>query len=179
MRRIDFGQAFKELKEGWQFIFVNPVVRAVNLGLGAGLIGGGMLVPLGPVFSLRVLDAGTAGFGFFIFALGCGVAIGVVLLSVFQRRIPKAEVFAGSLLVAGAALIIAASMSELGLAALFVAVLGVCAGSVYVLGFTLLHESVDDDLRGRVFERARTRSCASASSSPSPSGPSSPTCSTS
>ena len=32
--RIDFGQAFHELKEGWQFIFVNPVVRAVNLGLG-------------------------------------------------------------------------------------------------------------------------------------------------
>ncbi len=153
-RRVDFAQAFRELKEGWQFIFVNPVVRAVNLGLATGLIGGGMLVPLGPVFSLRVLNAGTAGFGFFIFALGCGVAIGVVLLSVFQRRIPKAEVFAGSLLVAGAALIAAASMSELGLAALFVAVLGVCAGSVYVLGFTLLHESVDDDLRGRIFERA-------------------------
>ena len=60
-----------------------------------------MLVPLGPVFSIKVLDAGTEGFGLFIFALGIGVAIGVVLLSVFQRRIPKAEVFAGSLLVAG------------------------------------------------------------------------------
>ena len=47
-----------------------------------GLIGGGMLVPLGPVFSSRVLDAGTAGFGLFIFALGCGVAVGVILLTV-------------------------------------------------------------------------------------------------
>jgi hypothetical protein len=26
-----------------------------------------------------------------------------------------------------------------------------CAGAVYVLGFTLLHESVDDELRGRIF----------------------------
>ena len=154
--RIDFGQAFHELKEGWQFIFVNPVVRAVNLGLACGLIGGGMLVPLGPVFSIKVLDAGTEGFGLFIFALGIGVAIGVVLLSVFQKRIPKAEVFAGSLLVAGPALVVAASMSELWLAALFVAVVGVCAGSVYVLGFTLLHESVDDDLRGRVFSALYT-----------------------
>ncbi|HJR24675.1 MAG TPA: MFS transporter [Acidimicrobiales bacterium] len=154
--RIDFGQAFHELKEGWQFIFVNPVVRAVNLGLACGLIGGGMLVPLGPVFSIKVLDAGTEGFGLFIFALGIGVAIGVVLLSIFQRRIPKAEVFAGSLLVAGPALVVAASMSELWLAALFVAVVGVCAGSVYVLGFTLLHESVDDDLRGRVFSALYT-----------------------
>ena len=154
--RIDFGQAFHELKEGWQFIFVNPVVRAVNLGLACGLIGGGMLVPLGPVFSIKVLDAGTEGFGLFILALGLGVTVGVVLLSIFQRRIPKAEVFAGSLLVAGPALVVAAAMSELWLAALFVAVVGVCAGSVYVLGFTLLHESVDDDLRGRVFSALYT-----------------------
>jgi dTMP kinase len=154
--RIDLGRAFKDLKEGWQFIFVNPVVRAVNVGLATGLIGGGMLVPLGPVFSIRVLHAGTAGFGFFIFAMGTGVAIGVVLLSIFQRSLPKAEVFAGSLLVAGPALIMAASMSTLALASLFVAVLGVCAGSVYVLGFTLLHESVDDDLRGRIFSALYT-----------------------
>lgn len=154
--RIDFGQAFRELKEGWSFIFINPVVRAVNVGLATGLIGGGMLVPLGPLFSDQVLNAGTAGFGLFIFALGCGVAVGVVLLSVFQRHIPKARVFAGSVFVAGASLIVAASMSTLGLAALFVAILGVCAGSVYVLGFTLLHESVDDELRGRIFSALYT-----------------------
>jgi dTMP kinase len=32
-----------------------------------------------------------------------------------------------------------------------VAAIGVCAGTVYVLGFTLLHENVEDDLRGRIF----------------------------
>ncbi|MGQ0831177.1 MAG: MFS transporter [Microthrixaceae bacterium] len=149
--RIDFGQAFHELKEGWQFIFINPVVRAVNVGLATGLIGGGMLVPLGPVFSDGVLGAGTDGFGFLIFALGCGVALGIVLLSVFQRRVPKAQVFTTAVFVAGASLIVAASMSELRFAALFVTILGVCAGAVYVLGFTLLHESVDDELRGRIF----------------------------
>ena len=149
--RIDFGQAFHELKEGWHFVFINPVVRAVNVGLATGLIGGGMLVPLGPVFSTQVLGAGTDGFGFLIFALGCGVALGVVLLSLFQRRVPKAQVFAGSVFVAGGSLIAGASMSELRFAALFVTILGVCAGAVYVLGFTLLHESVDDELRGRIF----------------------------
>ena len=155
-KRIDFAQAFREIKEGWQFIFINPVVRSVNLGLATGLIGGGMLVPLGPVFSIKVLGAGTAGFGFFIFAMGCGVAIGVVLLSVFQKRLPKARIFAYSLLLGGVSLFLAASMSSLGLAALFVLVLGMCAGSVYVLGFTLLHESVDDELRGRIFSALYT-----------------------
>ena len=155
-RRIDFGQAFHELKEGWSFIFINPVVRAVNVGLATGLIGGGMLVPLGPVFSAEVLDAGAAGFGILIFALGTGVAVGVVMLSVFQRHIPKPQVFAGSVFGAGVSLIIAASMSSLGLASLFVGVLGVGAGSVYVLGFTLLHENVDDELRGRIFSALYT-----------------------
>ena len=155
-RRVDFGEAFHELKEGWSFIFINPVVRAVNVGLATGLIGGGMLVPLGPVFSATVLDAGAAGFGILIFALGTGVALGVIALSVFQRHIPKPQVFAGSVLGAGGSLLIAASMSSLGLASLFVGVLGVCAGSVYVLGFTLLHESVDDELRGRIFSALYT-----------------------
>ena len=36
-------------------------------------------------------------------------------------------------------------------AALAVAVVGACAGTAYVTGFTLLQESVHDDLRGRTF----------------------------
>jgi dTMP kinase len=32
-----------------------------------------------------------------------------------------------------------------------VGLLGVCAGSVYVVGFTILHENVRDELRGRTF----------------------------
>jgi dTMP kinase len=103
-----------------------------------------------------VLNAGTAGFGLFVFALGLGVAVGVVLLSVFQRHIPKPQVFAGSVFLAGVSLIIAASTSALEFAALFVALLGMFAGSVYVLGFTILHESVDDELRGRIFSALYT-----------------------
>jgi dTMP kinase len=115
-----------------------------------------MLVPLGPVFSATVLDAGAAGFGILIFALGTGVAVGVIALSVFQRHIPKPQVFASSVMGAGVSLIVAASMSSLGFASLFVGLLGVGAGSVYVLGFTLLHENVDDELRGRIFSALYT-----------------------
>jgi MFS family permease len=149
--RIDLGDVFREIKEGWQFIFINPVVRGVNIGLATGLIGGGMVVPLGTVFSIEVLAAGTAGFGLFTFALGIGVAIGIVSLSLVQRRIPKPEVFSASVSLAGVALVVAASMGTLAPAALFCGVMGIFAGSVYVLGFTLLHEHVDDELRGRVF----------------------------
>ena len=79
--RIDLGQVFTEIKEGWSFIFLNPVVRSVNIGLATGLVGGGMVVPLGAVFATEVLDAGPAGFGLFITALGVGVAVGVIVIS--------------------------------------------------------------------------------------------------
>ena len=155
-RRIEFGSAMRELREGWHFVFINPVVRAVNLGLATGLVGGGMLVPLGPVFVDEVLNAGQSGFGALIFALGLGVAGGVIAISVMQRRLPKEWVFVVAVFVAGFSLGTAASMSTLELAAAFVFVLGTCAGCVYVLGFTMLHEHVEDELRGRIFSALYT-----------------------
>jgi dTMP kinase len=79
------------------------------------------------------------------------VAVGVIAVSVLQKRLRKVRTFVGSVWCAGIALVVGTSMSTLELAAAFVAVMGVCAGSVYVLGFTLLHENVEDELRGRVF----------------------------
>ena len=153
---VNLTQTFHELKEGWHFIFVNPVVRSVNLGLATGLIGGGMLVPLGSIFARDILGAGAAGYGVFITALGFGVAAGVLLLSVTQKRLPKVRIFELSIFGAGGSLIFAASMSSLTLAVIGVFVLGICGGAVYVVGFTLLHENVDDELRGRIFSALYT-----------------------
>ncbi|MBK9180250.1 MAG: MFS transporter [Acidimicrobiales bacterium] len=150
-RRIDLAEAFRELKEGWRFIAISPRVRAVMLGIGTGLIGGGMLVPLGPVFAQAALGSGPAGFGLLLTALGTGVAIGVVAVSALQSRLDKTQVFSFAVLGGGICLVAAASTSSLGPAFALVLGLGVCAGSVYVLGFTILQESVGDDLRGRVF----------------------------
>ncbi len=153
-RRV--GQTLDELKAGWHYIFINHTVRAVNLGLATGLVGGGMLIPLGAVFSTEVLGAGPAGYGLFTTALGFGVAIGAVGVSVLQKRLPKARVFTGGLLLAGAFLFAAASSSSLGSATLFVGLMGVTIGPVYVMGFVMLQQEVDDDLRGRVFSSLNT-----------------------
>ena len=59
-------------------------------------------------------------------------------------------------MVAGVSLATAASVSWLSIALLAVAVLGVCTGTVYVLGFTLLHQNVTDELRGRIFSALYT-----------------------
>ncbi|MEM9034628.1 MAG: MFS transporter [Actinomycetota bacterium] len=150
-RRLDFAASFRDLRDGWSFIRTTPVVRAVLVGFGTGMIGGGMLVPLGELFATDVVGSGDAGFGLLMFALGLGVALGVSLVSVLQRRLPHDRAFVTSVALGGCSLLTAASLDEMLLVFLAVVGVGLGAGGMYVLGWTILHESVEDDLRGRVF----------------------------
>jgi MFS family permease len=148
---VKLDGAITEIREGWRFIGHNPVVRAVLVGLGTGLIGGGMVAPLGPTYATVVLEAGPSGFGLMLTALGLGVAAGVLALTALQRRLSRLRIFPLAVLGAGGFMFAAASMSSLTLTLCFIGGMGVCAGAVYVLGFTILQENVEDELRGRVF----------------------------
>ncbi len=141
----------RDLREALRFIGTSPRVRSVMLGIGAGLFGGGMLVPLGQVFAEKDLGGGQAGFGALISALGFGVAISMVGLSLVQRRLKPEPVFVGAVLAAAACISLGATASTMAPAVAWVAGLGLCAGAVYVLGFTILQTNVDDALRGRTF----------------------------
>lgn len=145
------ASTWRDAKEGWRFIGATHRVRAVVIGFCTGLIGGGMVVPLGVTFSAKVLHKGPTGFGLLEFALGLGVALGVIGVSVVQKRMSHDRVFATAVAGAGLAIIAAAAMSNLALAMLGIGVLGVCAGTVYVLGFTILGASTSDEIRGRIF----------------------------
>ena len=155
-RRLDFGGGVRDLRDGWQFILTSPVVRAVLVSLTTGMFGGGLLIPLGEIYATDVLEAGNAGFGVMLFALGAGVGLGVALLSVLQHRLDIQRAFVASVATAGVSLAVAATLSELNPVLAFVFVLGIAAGGVYVLGFTILHESVADELRGRIFSALYT-----------------------
>jgi MFS family permease len=115
-----------------------------------------MIVPLGSIFAEHVLHSGPAGFGIFVTALGFGVAVGVLLVSVLQKRLPKERTFTFAMFGAGGSMFAAASMSSLSLAFVLVFLLGMFAGTIYVIGFTLLHENVEDALRGRIFSALYT-----------------------
>jgi len=148
--RASAVETLRQLREGWSFIGSNARVKAVIFGLATGLIGGGMVVPLGPIYS-RLVGAGTAGFGAFVTALGFGVAAGIVTLSLTQRHLPHERVFVAALLAAGPCIILGASVSTLLPAVVCVGGLGLCAGAVYIIGYTILQTNVEDELRGRTF----------------------------
>jgi dTMP kinase len=65
--------------------------------------------------------------------------------------LPRVAVFCFAVVGTGGFLVLAASVSTLAAAALFIGGVGACAGTTYVTGFTLLQENVSDELRGRTF----------------------------
>ena len=150
-----FAAGIREFMDGWRFIAFNPIVRAVNFGLATALIGGGLLIPLGVVFAKEVLGAGATGYVGLQIALGSGVAVGVLVVSLMSRMIHtnlgRLELFALAATGAFVSLLVTATFSLWVGVVLGVAALGVCAGFVYVLGFTILHIEVSDEMRGRVF----------------------------
>ena len=106
--RIDLTQTFRDIRDGLRFIATHPRVRGVIVALGVGLIGAGAMIPLGAAFAKQGLNGDSATFGVLMTALGCGAALGVVLLLVFQKRLPRETVFEFAVMGTGAALFIAA-----------------------------------------------------------------------
>jgi dTMP kinase len=149
--RVDLAAPFRDLAEGWRHIWVNPVVRAVIVGLGTGLFGAAMLIPLGAGYVEEVLGAGPAGYSLSLVVLGVGVAGGVLVVNVVQRYVEHRRTFTAMVGLAACSLALATATPSLAITLVGIGALGACAGSVYVLGFTLLQANVDDSLRGRVF----------------------------
>jgi len=147
----DWSHVVRDIKEGLVFIAHQPLVRGIIVGLGIGLIGGGAMIPLGPAFARQGLGGDSATFGVLMTALGFGATTGVVLLLIFQKRLPREKVFEFAIMGTGGFLVLAACFSSLLPAALAIGMVGACAGTSYVTGFTTLQENVHDELRGRTF----------------------------
>jgi dTMP kinase len=148
---MGFSETVTEIKEGLSYIAHEPRVRGVIVGLGVGLIGAGAIIPLGPLFANEGLGGNSATYGVLLTAFGTGAAIGVVALLFFQKKLPRESVFDFAVMGAGLCLILTATFTSLVPAMIAVALMGACAGTSYVTGFTVLQETVQDDLRGRIF----------------------------
>lgn len=145
------GQTWRDVVDGLRFVRSAPLVRGVMIGLAGGLIGGGSMIPLGAVFATDVLNSTPSAYGFLTTSLGIGAAAGVITLLWLQKRLPRVQVFFWSVILAGVALVIMAWVTTLAFAIVLVATVGAGAGCAYVTGFTLLQESVSDEMRGRTF----------------------------
>jgi dTMP kinase len=149
-QKLDFASSIREIKDGFQFMRTEVFSRAVIVGLGGGLIGAGAMIPLGTVFATEVLGS-DAQYGVMLTALGTGAAIGILIVLALQKRLPRDELFGWAVIGVGVFLITGVAFNVGGLAAMFIALVGACAATAYVTGFTLIQEHVSDEMRGRTF----------------------------
>lgn len=149
---LDWRAPLRDLNEGVRFVVGDPSVRNVIVGMATALFGAGIFFILGQPFSRNVLGGGNSGFGVLITALGSGVGGGMLVLATLGSRIGRRDLaFAISLILTGAAITMVTTMNSVFGAAGWLFLAGIGAGSSYVMGYTHLHESVGDDMRGRTF----------------------------
>ena len=142
----------QDLVDGGRYVWRHKSVRRVIFSLTAALFGGGVVIALGPSFVKDVLEAGNTGFFAVVTALGLGVGAGVITVSLYGQRWSRRDVVFGvATFTTGLGLSAAALTSTVFGASAWIFVMGVGAGSAYVMGLTHLHEQVEDDMRGRVF----------------------------
>jgi len=149
--RLKPGDAFADMREGLRFLKDHAFVRAMTFGIVLAFTGAGAVLSVGPIFAQDTLGGGPTSWGFMVTAVGVGMALGIALAGQIHKVIEKDTFFPLAILGGAGSLVLLAAMPTVALAAFATAVMGGFAGSTWVTGYTLLHENVTDELRGRVF----------------------------
>jgi dTMP kinase len=149
--KLKATEAFSDLREGIVFLKDHAFVRAMTFGIVLAFTGAGAVMSVGPIFAQNSLGGGPAAWGILVTALGVGMAVGMIFVGQVYKVLDKDVYFPLALLGGAGALILVAAMPSVTLAVLATVVMGAAAGSTWVTGYTLLHENVTDEIRGRVF----------------------------
>jgi dTMP kinase len=149
---LDVRAPMRDMIEGFRFVAKSGPIRRMILGMAAGLFGGGALLVIGQPFAEQVLRASDSGYGLIVTALGVGVGLGMLAVTVLGSVNTRRQVvFALSLLCTGLAIVFTGFSNSVLSAAGWTLLTGLGTGTAYVTGFTELHLSVTDQLRGRTF----------------------------
>lgn len=145
------AQAWEDLREGIRFLRDHAFQRAMTIGIVLAFTGVGSVIALGPIFAQNTLGAGQAGWGIVVTSVGLGMGAGMISVHIVERVIEKETLFPLAMIGAAGLLVVLAMMPNIALAAMLTAVMGSAAGVAWVAGYTLLHENVGDEFRGRTF----------------------------
>ncbi len=147
-----FASSWHDMVEGVRFVARHNRVRPVVLGMAVGLFGGGVLFGLGESYVRTVLQADQQAFYALLFALGTGAGLGIILASTIGARNGRADaVFGIGLAITGVSLLATSAVKTIIGALGWITFVGVGTGAAYVMGFSHIHENVEDEFRGRTF----------------------------
>lgn len=149
--RLRPAQAWDDLRQGIRFLREHAFQRTMTIGVVLAFTGVGSVIALGPIFAQNTLGAGQAGWGILVTSVGLGLAAGMISVGFLERVIEKETLFPLAMMGAAGLLVVLSLMPNIALAAMLTAVMGSVAGLAWVAGYTLLHENVGDEFRGRTF----------------------------
>jgi len=141
----------EDLLSGFSLIKNNKLLKYMIMCIGMAVLGGGSIYSLGVAYSTEVLKIGVAGFGFLISALGLGLVVGGLIAGILGRLIAKDRLFGLSILAFGVAMVAFSIISYYEIVIAIIVFAGINLAILNITGFTLIHEHVDDSIRGRVF----------------------------
>ncbi|MFH1683411.1 MAG: MFS transporter [Candidatus Margulisiibacteriota bacterium] len=141
----------KDLLFGLEFIRRNVVVRYSLLKLFVATSAIAIISLLAISYAKDILGIGAKNFGYLIIAVGVGMFLGLGVLEWLRRYIAKGTIVILSFIVSGLALIFIGSISDLNLALVLIAVLGI--GNIFITSSiqTILQQRIPRRIRGRVF----------------------------
>lgn len=142
--------AWEQFKEGLYFLGTEPVIRIFIVGVMVASAGAGVVITAGEFFA-RLLNAGPGGYGLLVTFVGIGLVIGFLIARPLTDRLLAERVFAPGLGVAGLGLTFTALAANLAASVIPAIVMGIGAGVVFVVGYTVLQQRASDRLRGRIF----------------------------
>lgn len=145
------SHVWKDIIIGFEYIRRKQIVQVALLKLFVSASAIATLSLLAIAYSGKVLMIGEKNFGYLIIVVGVGMLIGMATLEKLRHYMKMGTIVIVSFLFSGAALILLSLTSDLRLAMLLIAILGM--GNIYITSTlqTILQSKIPRQIRGRVF----------------------------
>ncbi|EWT00233.1 thymidylate kinase [Intrasporangium oryzae NRRL B-24470] len=141
---------YRTVANGLLLVKQRPFVRGLVAGMLGAFAGGGLVIGLATRF-VADMGAGAPGYGLLFMAVFTGMAFGLVLGPRLLAGFSRPRLFGAALTGAGIVLLVLAVAPVLLLVLPLAVLLGCFVGVGWVIGYTLLGLTVEDEIRGRTF----------------------------
>ncbi|MEV7908595.1 MFS transporter, partial [Streptomyces anulatus] len=140
----------RQIVDGWRFVGGNRLIRGLITGMLGAFAAGGAVVGVAKLY-VRALGGGDPAYGVVFGAVFFGMASGMFFGPRLLRELSRRRLFGLSIIMAGVVLAAIALVHNLVIVVMLTVLLGACAGTAWIIGYTMIGLEVEDGLRGRTF----------------------------
>jgi dTMP kinase len=148
---VNYKKFTHDILESFKYLTDNKKIRWLIISAGFSILGLGTVLATGPAYADRILHAGNEGFLPLLTFLALGLLTGAVVVGFISRFFSKEDIFAASLCILGISLMAFAFISNFTVAIILSLIAGFGLGQLYVSAYTIMHENISDEIRGRLF----------------------------